>query len=125
MPKIAVYGSLRRGQYNHDRFGKMDFLGEATLPGFKMFSLGPYPAVVKTNDETSTIKVELFEVSPNIKQNLDWMEFGAGYEELEVVASVGNQQINASIYAYPRMVSDTIVESGDWVQFKKQQEHVS
>lgn len=43
---IFVYGTLMKGERNHDRFlGDSAYAGAAVLSGYALFDLGSYPAI--------------------------------------------------------------------------------
>lgn len=80
MHEIAVYGSLKRGCYNHyllERTGAV-FKGEGLAKGYGLYSLGMYPAAVP-RDEADLLKVEFYEVDDRTFEVLNSMERGAGY----------------------------------------------
>ena len=64
MTNIFIYGSIRKGNYNHSRFGfdkKTKFLGEDLLKGALIYNLGSYPCIVLTNNEKDVVYGELYE----------------------------------------------------------------
>jgi len=77
---VFVYGTLKRGHYNHCLLKNAKFLGEATLGGeFDMYSLGSFPALVPCDGEESPkIHGEVYEVDEETLRRLDRLE---GYEE--------------------------------------------
>lgn len=80
MKRIAVYGSLKRGKYNHRE--SMKFIGESTIRG-SMFLCYSYPHLYPEDrslpEHVIEYPVELFEVDDEMFQSLDRMEQGAGY----------------------------------------------
>lgn len=71
---VAVYGSLRRQEYNHSVLGDSEYLSTLQLTGFKMFGKRSFPAVVKGNLE-DVITVEIYRVTDNeIANELDLLE---------------------------------------------------
>ena len=112
---ILVYGSLRQGAYNHNRFKSIykedyDFKRSLELNNYNLYSLGSYPGI---KDGKNSLKVELFECSEFCYNNIKAMELGAGYSERIIALDEGN----AVIYMYEGRVSeDRIVESGDWIK---------
>ena len=70
--KVFVYGSLKKGFGNHPLLDGAEFLGNGVIKGFDMYSLGAFPAIVPS--EKGIIHGELYDVSPDIFQNLDWLE---------------------------------------------------
>lgn len=67
MELIAVYGTLKQGQYNHPVLGRQEseYLGTDILTGWVMYDLGSFPCVVPTK-LSSSIAVEVYEV-PNLE----------------------------------------------------------
>lgn len=118
--KVAVYGSLRKGEYNFERF--KDSFGDQvkvletqiTVPGFNLYSLGPYPAVQRGE---GAVVVDILEVEGQALKSMDSMELGAGYDIDKVTLPNGEE---ARIYVYPSSVSLTHqVTDGDWSNFLK------
>lgn len=87
--KIAVYGSLKRGKYNHGRMGPQEFIGESVIGGYALYihEMLPYPCVVP--EDGAGVMVEVFEVTDRAFQMLDNMERGAGYAPVTVVTKYG------------------------------------
>ncbi len=118
MDYVAVYGSLREGQYNFEK-SQMKKLGTYTVQGYEMYSLGHYPAIVKGS---GSIVVELMEVTPRFKARLDRMELGAGYKIKKI--KLGDKT-DVTLYVYDssaKELSETSygkVQSGDWVEGDK------
>lgn len=118
--RLCVYGSLRKGDYNFDRFlnyfGK-DFEYQETteITGYKLYSLGAYPFVQKTDNEKNKLIVDIIKVSEECANNIDMMERGAGYN-IDTININGEE---CTIYTMDRE-GDVLVESGDWIKFKKQ-----
>lgn len=109
---LLVFGSLRKNSkrgYNFNRFGGQTFLKEVDLDGFKMVSLGPYPAIYKGEGK---IKCELHKVAAQAYKNIYRMELGAGYEEL----TLDLDNIKASIFVMDknRLENYPVVKNGDW-----------
>ena len=50
MTKVAVYGSLRKGDYNHPMIEGQEFLGSVDVDGFNLYSLGWYPCIYPAKD---------------------------------------------------------------------------
>lgn len=70
---VFVYGTLRRGEVNHDFLETARFCGpHATQPYFRMFSLGAYPAVVQGG--LDSIQGEVYQVDARTMSRLDRLE---------------------------------------------------
>lgn len=116
--QYAFYGSLRKGMENHYAYeNDLKYLFTTKLPGFKMYSLGEYPYVVRTEDPRDSIIVELFRItSKDTEQNIYKMEIDAGYIFSEVI--IGS--IKFGIYVFETAGSlDPEVVHGDWIEFRK------
>lgn len=124
MHKIATYGTLRKGMYNN-RYFDMKFIETTTIDGFKLYDLGPYPAVV---EEDGTIVVDVFEVDDDTKRTIDNMELGAGYTIKTLTINAPGMLYGESvdIYTFDTLPPRTIlIESGDYVEYLKTKNNVS
>ena len=120
MSYIAVYGSLRKGQGNAAyRDVGYDYIGTSTIEGWDLYSLGPYPAIKKSENKKKPLVVDIFKCSNEQKKSIDRMELGAGYEIEKLNVSVDNKEYNCDIYKYlGRVEKDKLVINGDWVNPK-------
>jgi gamma-glutamylcyclotransferase (GGCT)/AIG2-like uncharacterized protein YtfP len=70
---LFVYGTLMRGEMNHERLAGARFLGEArSAPGFTLLDLGPWPAL--RDEGGSSVPGELYEVDDALLDVLDVLE---------------------------------------------------
>jgi len=129
---IFVYGTLRRGQGNFERYlATSRFVGEGTTQG-SLLNIGHYPGAIPVTDElpAGTIIGELYEVDEKTLQRLDGLE---GYRphlpaqsSLFVRRSVsvtkhGGEIVLAEMYWWNRSHHDyPIVVGGDWVAYVNQ-----
>lgn len=75
MTTLFVYGTLKRGGSNHAFLAGQRFLGTAqTLPGFTLYSLGPYPGLVAAPDDSAGVTGELWSVDSACLARLDVLE---------------------------------------------------
>lgn len=91
---LFVYGSLRRGDYNHSRtaLGEANYLGTARVPGFYLLHCGSYPAAVRTiTPDGTSVVVDVYDVSGYDMTFIDLMEQGAGYDKESVTAEDGTE----------------------------------
>jgi gamma-glutamylcyclotransferase (GGCT)/AIG2-like uncharacterized protein YtfP len=129
---MLVYGSLREGQYNYERFnrlfpGGLKKLNEVVLGGYKMYSLynNAYPCCIFTGESSQEVTFDLMEVSPECYEQIDGMEKGAGYEAHTIDQWVLNsfrvkQLVKATVYLFNDEEDDLdkhfeVVESGNWI----------
>ncbi len=68
---LFVYGTLKRGGSRHWLLQDFPFLGRAKAKGFVLYDLGPYPAMVRG---AGVVCGEVYEVSEEVLQALDWVE---------------------------------------------------
>lgn len=117
--RYAFYGSLRRGQYNHSRTGlttKAAFLKTVVIPGFKMYSLGAFPLIVKSTSDKDKITVDLFAIQDeSLERSIHMMEIGAGYERI----TQNIEGVDYYLYAYDRANPNLQqVVNGDWAEYQ-------
>lgn len=89
--RLFVYGSLKKGEYNHPRFG-MDhalLLGTTALPGFRLFHNGAYPAAVPDEQSRYFLMGEIYEVGADLAATIARVEKGAGYKDIIVESPLG------------------------------------
>jgi len=75
MTRVFVYGTLKRGGLNHHFLAGQKFLGEArTAPGYRLYSLGDYPGMVRSADPTHEVAGEVWAVDAAGLAALDELE---------------------------------------------------
>lgn len=113
MKKIAVYGSLRKGMYNHPLLGDSPLLEttEVNLP-FKMVSMGAFPAL-KMDNELHTIVVEIYEVDEPTYKRVERLE---GYPQFYDRFTFLYKNENVDIY-YIQQVAEDVSHIKDWVEW--------
>lgn len=95
MTTIAVYGSLKKGKYNHDILRESKHLGNSTIKG-TLYRVSSYPALLKEGEDV--YDVELYEVEDNVYQSIKMMELGAGYIEEKVKFNINGDDVEAIVY---------------------------
>ena len=117
--KIFVYGSLRRGFYNHRLLEKADYLRHSiTRAEYRMHSLGGFPSVQPGG--TTAIIGEIYDVDVLTLLRLDRLEgHPTLYRRTEITMADGER---VSIYIFNEKVhhSDTAIASGDWAVYSMQ-----
>jgi gamma-glutamylcyclotransferase (GGCT)/AIG2-like uncharacterized protein YtfP len=86
---IAVYGSLKKGFYNHGRCGEQVPAGEMTIKGKMTLVANAYPKLFLT-DEGDEHEVELYMVDAITFTMLNQMELGAGYTPIHISSPAGD-----------------------------------
>jgi gamma-glutamylcyclotransferase (GGCT)/AIG2-like uncharacterized protein YtfP len=116
MNKVAVYGSLRKDEYNYTRFRHsfgpgINYIKTIEIEGFDLYSLGQYPGIIKGDNK---LIVDILKVTEEVGNVIDGMEYGAGYIS-EMINVEGDL---VKIYIYDGSVdSEKLVESGDWSEY--------
>lgn len=84
--RVFVYGSLKRGFGNSHYLRGSAYRGEArtTAGGYRMVSLGSFPAVVRAEDG-EPVQGEVYEVNAETFASLDRLEGHPGFYRREVV----------------------------------------
>ncbi len=120
--RVAVYGSLRAGMHNHCLLENSKFLGEHTVEeGFRMVSLGGFPAVLPAKDDLATpIKIEVYLVDDAGLSQLDSLEGHPDWYKREKVATPWKK---AWMYVMPEDAGyedHNPVDNGDWMDYYTQ-----
>ena len=126
MHRIFVYGSLRRGEDNHEIwFGRgATPVADGYIKGAELVTLGAYCCIVPVDDLTREVVGEVYDLTPDLFQEIEAMEAGAGYVRRPVEVCHGSEErpsITAEAYFYsgPESLADCPrIESGDWTQRK-------
>jgi gamma-glutamylcyclotransferase (GGCT)/AIG2-like uncharacterized protein YtfP len=70
---LFVYGSLKRGQANHEQLAGAEFLGAAkTVPGYSLYRVGVYPGLARGGH--AAVAGELYRVACTAFRRLDAFE---------------------------------------------------
>ena len=105
---VFVYGSLKRGFYNHSLLGhyNSDFVGSGkTKEKYKMFSLGNFPAI-KPDSSGQCVIGEVFMVNEKCLKLLDDLEATPDfYKRNTATISFGPaSEMDCFIYEYQRSI---------------------
>lgn len=116
MIRVAVYGTLKSGYENYERFLASQqpvFKGFVRVP-FRMFHNGEYPMLVAVK-EIRPIFVEVFEVDSATLNRLDRLEEPYNYRRETVYLDEMDQhvEIYVSVGSSPP-AGFSSVDSGDW-----------
>lgn len=97
MKTIAVYGSLKKGRYNHSFLSEMKMIGTTTVKG-TLYRVSSYPALVDEGE--NEYDAEVYEVDEYIYERIKRMEIGAGYKEVEVMCTLNNTKLAVLAIVY-------------------------
>lgn len=122
---LFVYGSLRRGDYNHSRtgLGEAKYLGTKLIPNFYLRHNGYFPAAFEHGDPDMCIVVDVYDVTDYDTQWIDWMEEGAGYDKTEVMSLDGTRGMMYTMSEdneeYFRNEVPHNLGISDWIKYKE------
>lgn len=122
--KLFVYGTLRRGFPNNYLLGE-SFVEEAELPGYDLFVSSYAPAIKQGG---GTVKGEVYDVSdPELWRVLDSLEgVDRGVYKKVLLGALSEDKVYECIIYEGGTVFDfesfTKVESGDYKQYKQEQQ---
>jgi gamma-glutamylcyclotransferase (GGCT)/AIG2-like uncharacterized protein YtfP len=110
--RITVYGSLLKGLGNSGLLANDEsiLLGEHVIEdNLTMISLGGFPGLIITPEQTSKIHVETYEVSDMVFRRVEHLEgFPTFYNRKSVSTPYGESEVyvlaNASRYSEDRLV---------------------
>lgn len=114
--RVAVYGTLKRGQSNHGFLAGARCLGECAMTSLVLYDLGPYPGARR--EPSHGVLVEVYEVDQATFARLDQLEdYNPGapatglYDRKLMDTPLGR----AWVYLYNDEVSDArAIRSGGW-----------
>ncbi len=100
---VAVYGSLKKGFYNHHHLSGAEFIGEGGTDSiYEMYKIQrSYPGVT---DGESKIQVEVYAVTESELRRLDRLEGHPSFYKRETANITLNngEKISAFVYKLPR-----------------------
>lgn len=110
---VFVYGTLLRGESNHDLLKNAEFVGEAqTSPEYDLVNLGAFPGMV-AGGETG-IKGEIFSVNDVTLKALDRLEGHPVFYRRTMLKLKGFGAVEGYLFPRKRMNGYDCIESGDW-----------
>jgi gamma-glutamylaminecyclotransferase len=104
---VFVYGSLKKGYFNHSILKDSEFICKAITmdSGYDMVSLGSFPAMV--NNGCYDIHGEVYSVNNNTLNYLDALESnGSFYTREKIGVAPTDENTPAWLYAWAYMLSD-------------------
>lgn len=107
--RVFVYGTLKRGHYNHRLLEESEFLGKSVIKG-TMYNLGSFPALSLHGN--TDIRGEVFAVDEPTMKRLDRLEgYPDFYDRQKVETSLGD----AWVYTMDERDGAPVVKSGEWL----------
>lgn len=119
---VAVYGSLKKGFYNHYFLENASFVSEGKVYGFSMYDCGPYPMIARTMKKgNGTVAVEVYAIDDNILQSLDRLEGCPNfYKRSYVTVETEGHPVRSWIYFgdQNQVRGLKVIENGVWQNFQ-------
>lgn len=115
--KIFVYGTLKRGGSNHPLLTGQHFLGETrTAGGYQLYSLGEYPAMVRSADVRHDVTGEVWAVDAACLTKLDALEGIAEglYERVPIKLAPPFADRSVQTYLYLRSLEGQTSLGSTW-----------
>jgi gamma-glutamylcyclotransferase (GGCT)/AIG2-like uncharacterized protein YtfP len=107
---VAVYGSLRLGEFNNPVLKHSKHIETTVLRGFELYSLGEYPAAVESIFP-KPLTVDLYEIGYELFIRLNNMEIRAGYE---LIMHQRHTEQYLMWVMWGGISSTRLIEGGDW-----------
>ena len=117
MTRVFVYGTLKRDGGNHALLTGQQFLGAArTPPGFTLYTLGDYPGMVRSDDQTHDVVGELWDVDDDCLVRLDILEGVSKklYERVPIQLAAPFNAEPAQAYLYLRSLKGRKAIGATW-----------
>jgi len=116
MKNVFIYGSLKKGFFNHSLISdnpRNKLIRKGFIDGYRLYSLWSYPAI-KPSINGERLYVELYSLTDEVFERIDRMEKSAGYVSVEVVDDKDKTGI---IYVYERGVDEKrFLPLGNWTK---------
>lgn len=112
---IFVYGTLRKGEFNHNMVEDNPFVGVfRTEPCYTLHALRWFPAMV-TGGTTSVVG-EVYEVGRKTLWELDRLEGHPDYFQRQAIHLDDGQTVQAYLMPIESACDYPTIDSGDWLQ---------
>ncbi len=117
MKNVFVYGSLKRGFFNHSLISENPrnrFLRKGFVEGYKLYLLWSYPGIKQSGAAADKLYVELYSLRDEVFERIDKMERMAGYTPIEVE---DDKEKKGILYVYNGEVDEkNFVPYGNWTK---------
>lgn len=118
MTLVFVYGTLKRGCSNHGYLAGQKYVGDArTTPGFTLYKVTDYPAMVRSADPGDHVTGEVWEVDAEGLRGLDRLEGIAEglYTREPIALEASFKDTHVDTYLYARSTARLKKLGSTWV----------
>jgi gamma-glutamylcyclotransferase (GGCT)/AIG2-like uncharacterized protein YtfP len=110
---VFTYGTLLRGEANHDLLARARFVAEArTQPCFELFDLGPFPAM-SARGQTAVVG-EIYAVDDATLVRLDRLEGHPSFYQRTRIRLDDGREVQTYLMGRTKMRGRVRIPSGDW-----------
>lgn len=119
--RVFVYGTLKNGESNSLLLWSSQYIGPEVIEGYRMYDLGVYPAIVKTDNKNEMVGGEVWEISSGTMEVIDKMEGWKGdnnpqnlYNKDVVQTNYGEAFVYSLNIAEHERLNYPIIADGNW-----------
>ena len=117
--RVFVYGTLLRGEGNHDLLADAELVGPArTLPRFTLHDLGAFPGLVEGG--THAVLGEVYLVGRDTLARLDRLEGHPSFYRRVAVTLEDGTSVETYVLPRERVASCPVISSGSWRAHRKE-----
>ena len=110
---VFTYGTLLRGEVNHDLLARARFVADArTEPCFELFDLGHFPAMSAGGQ--TVVRGEIYAVDDATLVRLDHLEGHPTLYQRTQIRLDGGQEVETYLMDSAKMRERVVIASGDW-----------
>lgn len=111
--RIFVYGTLLKGEANHDLLQGVKYLYTAsTEPAFRLLNMGSFPAMTEGGE--SSVTGEVYEVPMEVLRDLDRLEGHPDWYERKQIRLTNGELVQAYIMPINQALGRPEIGSGNW-----------
>jgi gamma-glutamylcyclotransferase (GGCT)/AIG2-like uncharacterized protein YtfP len=111
--RVFVYGTLLRGEGNHDLLARSELLGPArTPPRFALHDLGGFPGLVDGGEHA--VEGEVYIVGPDTLARLDQLEGHPRFYRRAPIALEDGTPVETYLLPREQVAACPLISSGSW-----------
>lgn len=111
---LFVYGTLLRGERNHEKLNRSTYLGEvATSSGLELRDVERFPGMIKAG--SGCVQGELYSVDQEVLAVLDDLEGHPDHFWRTTIKLVDGRSAQAYLLGEEFVRGKPVIDSGDWL----------